>query len=431
MCIPAAIPIFNLLVDLSNGNGFSRRMDNRLDMIFAALADPTRRQILTMLLEDDMAVTDVAEPFSISLAAISKHLGILTRTGLISQEKRGRVKWCKLEPDAMKNASVWMQGFGQFEPVNLDAFERFLEIELQGDDMKSASIVLNAQNIVGESIIWDDRDGRLFWVDIIAKRIHAFDPTTQAHQCWDTPTIATSIGLAAAGGFVVGLEKSVARWAPGQPFEEFATVEPDKADNRLNEGVVGPDGALWVGTMQNNINPDGSPREITASTGALHRVMADGKVRQISDAGFGITNTLIWANDGRLITADTLENALYSYARDPETGDLSDRQTILQGYERGLPDGSTMDAEGFVWNCRVVGGSCLARIAPDGRVDRVVELSCSWPTSCTFGGPDLDRLYVTSARFTMDNDHLAANPQEGGVFSVDVGVCGLPPHRFG
>ena len=105
-------------------------MSNTLDTVFSALADPTRREILNMLLEDDMAVTDVAEPFDISLAAISKHLMILTKAGLISQEKRGRVKWCKLEPDALRAASVWMQGFGQFEPVNLDAFERFLETEL-------------------------------------------------------------------------------------------------------------------------------------------------------------------------------------------------------------------------------------------------------------------------------------------------------------
>ncbi len=104
-------------------------MPTPLDQVFAALADPTRREILAMLLEDDMAVTDVAEPFEMSLAAISKHLTILTRAGLISQEKRGRVTWCKLEPTALKDARIWMQGFGQFEPVNLDAFERFLEAE--------------------------------------------------------------------------------------------------------------------------------------------------------------------------------------------------------------------------------------------------------------------------------------------------------------
>jgi len=113
--------------------GLTVAMSDALDTVFAALADPTRRAILSMLLEDDMAVTDVAEPFEMSLAAVSKHLTILTRAGLISQERRGRVKWCKLEPDAMRDASVWMQSFGQFEAVNLDAFERFLATELPDD----------------------------------------------------------------------------------------------------------------------------------------------------------------------------------------------------------------------------------------------------------------------------------------------------------
>ena len=107
-------------------------MTAKLDLAFSALADPTRRTILTMLLEDDMAVTDVAEPFQMSLAAISKHLTILAHAGLISQEKRGRVKWCKLEPAALKDASLWMESFGQFEAANLDAFERFLIQELPG-----------------------------------------------------------------------------------------------------------------------------------------------------------------------------------------------------------------------------------------------------------------------------------------------------------
>ncbi len=104
-------------------------MSRDLDAVFHALADPTRRAILAMLLEDDMSVTDVAHPFAVSLAAISKHLGILTRAGLIQQERRGRVVWCKLDPDALRAASVWMQGFGQFDPVNLDAYERFLVAE--------------------------------------------------------------------------------------------------------------------------------------------------------------------------------------------------------------------------------------------------------------------------------------------------------------
>jgi DNA-binding transcriptional ArsR family regulator len=105
-------------------------MSDHLSRVFAALADPTRRAILTMLLEDDMAVSDVAAPLPMSLAAVSKHLQVLAEAGLIAQERRGRVTWCKLEPDAMRAASVWMQGFGQFEPVDLDVFEAFLAQEL-------------------------------------------------------------------------------------------------------------------------------------------------------------------------------------------------------------------------------------------------------------------------------------------------------------
>lgn len=101
-----------------------------LDATFSALADPTRRAILTMLLEDDMAVTDVAEPFAMSLAAISKHLAILAEAGLISQEKRGRVKWCKIEPQAMAGAIIWIQSVGQLDPLDLEGLERFLAQEL-------------------------------------------------------------------------------------------------------------------------------------------------------------------------------------------------------------------------------------------------------------------------------------------------------------
>jgi len=132
--------IFNHLVDDFCRMPDIPQMIPTLDAVFSALADPTRRAILTMLLEDDMAVTDVAEPFQISLAAISKHLGILADAGLISREKRGRVIWCKLEPDALRAGSVWMQGFGQFDPVDLDAFERFLEQELPDDGGHSVNV---------------------------------------------------------------------------------------------------------------------------------------------------------------------------------------------------------------------------------------------------------------------------------------------------
>ncbi len=104
-------------------------MTQQLSLALAALADPTRRAILAMLLEDDMAVTDVAAPLPMSLAAVSKHLAVLVRAGLIVQERRGRITWCRLNPAALTGIAIWMQGFGQFDLPDLDAFERFLAVE--------------------------------------------------------------------------------------------------------------------------------------------------------------------------------------------------------------------------------------------------------------------------------------------------------------
>ena len=288
-----------------------------------------------------------------------------------------------------------------------------------------------AGNIVGESAVWDDRQARLIWVDIIGQRIHALDPETRAHHSWQTPGRVTSIGLRADGGAIVGLERRVALWDWDGPFETLCEIEPDLPENRLNEGAVGPDGAYWVGTMQNNIGPDDGPRDITRDSGRLWRIAPDGTVSAICDDAFGITNTLVWPAPGQLITADTLKNALYRYRVDPASGRLSDCQTVSEGFPRGLPDGSCMDREGMIWTARVAGGACLTRMSPAGDILQVIDLPCSWPTSCAFGGPDLQTLFVTSARFTMTPDHLEAHPQEGGLFALRPGVAGQPANRFG
>lgn len=291
-------------------------------------------------------------------------------------------------------------------------------------------MVLQANDVVGESIVWDDRTGHLVWVDIVGKRIHRLAPAG-AGETWETPDFVTSIGLRQDGGAIVGLSREVALWDFGGPFRALAVVEPDRPENRLNEGVVGPDGAYWVGTMQNNLNPDGSPRDLTASRGAIYRVEADGGVTRLSEPTIGLTNTFAWTQDGRFITADTLVNEIYAYNHDRAANTITGRGLFAPPFARGLPDGSCLDREGYLWNCRVAGGACLVRYSPDGDVDRVVELPCSWPTSCTFGGDDLSTLYVTSARFTMTPEHLAAKPLEGGLFCLRPGVAGRPENRFG
>ncbi|RFB78073.1 SMP-30/gluconolactonase/LRE family protein [Methylovirgula sp. 4M-Z18] len=294
----------------------------------------------------------------------------------------------------------------------------------------SVKLVLNPQMNTGESIVWDERRESLCWVDIGNRRIHRLHPASGRHEQWDAPDFATSIGLREDGSAIVGLAREVALWDFGGPFRTLATPEPHLPDNRLNEGVVAPDGSFWVGTMQSNLNPDGSEKEMTAMQGFLYRIAPDGRVTQLTKQAVGISNTMVWLDDGRFVSADTLANQMHVYRVAEDGAGLYDRQDFFGPYDRGLPDGSCLDAEGYVWNCRVVGGYAVARIAPDGTLDRLIDLPCAWPTSCTFGGPDLATLYVTSARFTMSAEHLAANPQEGALFAVETGCRGRLHHRF-
>jgi sugar lactone lactonase YvrE len=289
---------------------------------------------------------------------------------------------------------------------------------------------LEANDIVGESLVWDEQAQALWWVDIVGRRIHRYEPGTDRHDVWPTPDFPTSIGLRADGGFIVGLTRDVCLWTPSEGFKRLATPEPDLPDNRLNEGRVAPDGSFWVGTMQNNLTAVGRPKDITRSSGAIYRVGADGSVRQLTPREFGIANTMLWMNDQRFVTADTLVNTLYEYKIDPMTGLLSDRRVFARGPDRGLPDGSCLDAEGGIWNCRVVEGAALARFSPTGVLEELFDLPCAWPTSCAFGGPDLRTLYVTSARFTMAEERLQVHPLEGGLFASEMSVKGRPENRL-
>jgi sugar lactone lactonase YvrE len=293
----------------------------------------------------------------------------------------------------------------------------------------TATPIFSAADIVGESAVYDERRGALLWVDIGGKRIHRLFLGDSRHEMWPAPDFPTSIGLRADGGAVVGLRDRVSLWDYNGDFRTLAVVEPDLPDNRLNEGRVGPDGAFWVGTMQNNLNPDGSPKEMSRNSGAIYRVDADGGVERLTPREFGITNTMAWTRDGVFLTADTMRNEIFAY--DFRLGALANKRIFAGPFERGVPDGSCLDAAGRLWNCRVAGGACVACFNPDGRLERLVELPCTWPTSCAFGGQDLSTLFVTSARFTMTEEHLANNPQEGGLFAVETGAQGRLENRFG
>ena len=295
----------------------------------------------------------------------------------------------------------------------------------------AARLVLDCKDGVGESLIWSPAEAALYWVDIVGSRIHRFEPDGGRHEVWQTPELPTSIGLRADGGFVVGLRRRVAVWRPGGGFSTLAVPEPSVPGNRLNEGVVAPDGSFWVGTMAENIGPNGRPQKMAGETGSLYRITTEGIVSRLTNDIFGITNTMIWTDDDRFITADTLGNCLYAYPRDRSGIALGARSAFGSPLARGIPDGSTSDVHGAIYNARVAGGGAIAVLARDGSLERYLDLPCSSPTSCTFGGANMDRLYVTSARFGMSDDDLLARPAEGGLFEIAGLGPGRVPHTFG
>lgn len=293
-----------------------------------------------------------------------------------------------------------------------------------------ATIAFDARDIVGESVIWSGDEQALYWVDIGGKRIHRLEVADGRHDAWPTPDFPTSIGMRARGGFIVGLAHEVCLWSPGERFETFAVPEPDRPGNRLNEGRVAPDGSFWVSTMQSNLNPDGSPKNMDSHIGAVYRIDPSAAVTQLTPNIYGITNTMAWTSTGNFLFADTLANEIYAFDYDGAAKTIANRRTIVSGFGRGLPDGSCLDSEDALWNCRVVGGAAVARFSETGEQLGLVELPVSWPTSCTFGGHDLTTLYVTSARFTMTTEHLAAHPQEGSLIAVETGIRGIAEPKF-
>ena len=180
--------------------------------------------------------------------------------------------------------------------------------------------------------------------------------------------------------------------------------------------------------MSNNLAPDGSPRPLRGSTGGLFRVEADGRSTQIL-SGVGISNTLAWSPDGdRLYFADSLKGVIWSFRFDLDDGTVTERRVFAApNIAPGAPDGSAVDEEGCLWNARW-GAGVVVRFAPDGRVDRTLEVPALQPTCVAFGGADRTTLYVTSARHGLEG--LAPDSSDGCLFALAAGVAGLPSRRF-
>ncbi|MGA8138014.1 MAG: SMP-30/gluconolactonase/LRE family protein [Pseudomonas gingeri] len=283
--------------------------------------------------------------------------------------------------------------------------------------------------MLAEGPFWDGPNQALYWVDIAARL--ACRLSGGHYQQWQLPEAVSAFIPCERGDALVTLASGVYRLDLDSPSQQpvlslFCVADP-VSGNRANEARCDAQGRLWLGSMQNNLAADGSDLPITRRSGGLFRVDPDARVTPLLE-GQGIVNTLLWDATGtQLYCADSLDGQLYRYAIEVD-GSLGARSPWGQPSSRGVPDGSAMDSQGYVWNARW-GGHCLIRYAPDGTLDRVIELPVEYPTSCVFGGPDLSTLYVTSARPAGSREGKDG-ALDGALLMADVGVKGLACQRF-
>lgn len=292
-------------------------------------------------------------------------------------------------------------------------------------------LALDCRCELGEGPIWDDRIGRLLFVDINGHAVHIFDPRTGAHRVHDTGEYVSAIALADDGRYLIARQHEIARWNPEPagppPFgigECIARVESDRADTRFNDGGVDPRGRFWVGSMS-LVKQTGQ--------GALYRIDgAAGEGARVTRMLDPVTtsNGIDWSPDERLMYyIDTGERRIDVFDYEAAAGSIANRRPFAAIPDGdGKPDGLVVDADGCVW-VALWQGSAVRRYAPDGRLDRQIDLPVSCPTKCAFGGETLDTIFVTSARTALSRSELAREPHAGSVFAIRAGVRGRRAHR--
>jgi sugar lactone lactonase YvrE len=276
-------------------------------------------------------------------------------------------------------------------------------------------------DILGESPFWDWRSGHLYWVDLRRPSLNRLAPASGLVETWPMPELIGSVVGRRAGGLVVALQSGLHAFSPETgALTPLLALEADLPEHRLNDAKCDRSGRLWIGSMWDfGHHP----------TGHLYRIEADLSAYVVR-SGITVPNAIAFSPDqSRLYFTDTRRGAVEWTALGPD-GEIACWQTLLAAEALpGAPDGATVDADGCLWHARF-GGGLMARITPAGDIDRIVELPVSRPTSCAFGGPDLDVLFVTTARQGLDPAALAAEPLAGSLLALDVDVRGLPEPLF-
>ena len=287
--------------------------------------------------------------------------------------------------------------------------------------------IVPAGDVCGEAATWDAAMNCLYWTDINRFLLHVYDPVAKATQThmFDQPVVALSL-TDREGTLLVALGSQLILFNPTTGSrEDLPPTLPGWPGLRFNDGRSDPLGAFWIGSMGNNVGPNGEGMPVIDGKGSLYRFRSSEALEEI-ETGIGIPNTLCWSPDrNRFYFGDTLKNEIRVYDYDTESGNVGPGASFFAGFDRGLPDGSAIDSDGYLWNCRY-GGGCVVRVAPNGVIDRVIDIPAGNVTTCTFCGADLTTLYITTAAADRaPEDRLA-----GSLFAIETGIRGMPENVF-
>ena len=287
--------------------------------------------------------------------------------------------------------------------------------------MSKPELIVDGRNRLGESAMWHPRERKLYWIDARAPAIYRLEADNRV-TTFPLPAMAGGVVPRRSGGIAIALQNGFHAFDTTTGALTFiADPEPDKPDNRINDGSCDRAGRFWAGTQHVTIR---EPR------GSLYRLDPDHSVHRMFE-GITVTNMVRFSPDDRtLYHADTYSDRMYAFDYSLAEGTIANRRVFVDTSSHpGHPDGSAIDADGCLWNTEY-GGSRVVRYTPQGKIDRIIEFPVTQPTSCCFGGTDLGTLYVTSATQRIEPALLAKQPLAGSLFAVHVGVKGLPEPEY-
>ena len=288
--------------------------------------------------------------------------------------------------------------------------------------------LVDSHDKLGEGCFWDAATQCLWWLDVILpSAIHRLHVASGACRTWRFSEMVTAMAKRRDGTLIVGSHRGVNVFDPATgALKPLTRLEADRPGNRGNDGACDATGRFWFGTMMNNIGDGGADLAVTASTGSLYRIDADGTATAMAH-GIGVSNGPCWSPDNRVFYfTDSRAQIIWAYDFDLDSGTISNRRVFSDTRDFGHPDGATVDRHGYLWSARWE-GSCVLRIDPGGRIDRIVPMPAKRVTNVCFGGPGLDTLYVTTSRLHVETPGL---PLQGGLLCFNPGVTGFEKHAF-